>query len=190
MNEPIITSYGQNSAQWYVIHTHALQESRAEKNLAMWGVEAFNPKFKSHCSASALQKVTFAIKSLFPCYIFARFNPSLMLHKIGFTRGVRKIVSFNGSPVPVAEEIVDLIKSRVEEDGFIKVSQNLRPGDEVVVVKGPLADLAGVFESDLNESDRVVVLLKTVSYQSRVVIERDSVKKVSQARCKPVLLVK
>jgi transcriptional antiterminator RfaH len=155
---------------WYVVHTHALQEGRAEKNLNMWGIETFNPRLRDRRQA---------IKALFPCYIFAWFNAGLMLHKIGFTRGVRNIVRFNGMPAPVPEEVVDLIRLRVGEDGFVRVCETLRSGDRVVVRDGPLSHLEGIFEKDVNDADRVLVLLTTVNYQSRVIIDRQMLKKVS-----------
>jgi transcriptional antiterminator RfaH len=145
----------------------------------MWGVETFNPQLKERRSKPTVQNRPYIVKSLFPSYIFARFNAELMLHKICFTRGVRKIVSFNGQPVPVEQEVIDLIKARVQEDGFIRIGQNLRTGDKVMIVKGPLTALEGIFEKDLNESDRVVILLTTVNYQSRLLVDKELIKKVS-----------
>lgn len=178
MNEPNTSCEG-NSDYWYVIHTHAQQENRAEKNLNMWGVETFNPKLKDSCSDLAFQKAPSPAKSLFPGYMFARFDASAMLHKISFTRGVREIVRSDGSPVPVPEEIIDLVRSRVGEDGFVTVSQALRSGDEVIVTKGPLANLEAIFERDTNDSGRVVLLLKAMNHQSRLVIDRRSLRKLS-----------
>src|SRR5947209_18193899 len=112
MNDLKATTLVDNATCWYVVHTHSLQENRAENNLNMWGVETFNPKLKSCRSAQVFQKPASTTKPLFPCYIFARFNADSMLHKISFTRGVRKIVSFNGNPSPVTEELINLIKSQ------------------------------------------------------------------------------
>ncbi|HLJ89358.1 MAG TPA: transcription termination/antitermination NusG family protein [Candidatus Angelobacter sp.] len=179
MNGPPNISSVSNVACWYVVHTHASQERRAEKNLNMWGIETFHPQMKKVQSNSGLRKPGVVIKSVFPCYLFARFNPDFMLHKISFTRGVRKILCANGNPVPIGEEIIALIKSRVQEDGSIYDGQTFRLGDKVIVVKGPLLDLVGVFEKELNDSDRVVVLLRAVDYQSRVVISKDSIEKVN-----------
>jgi len=92
---------------------------------------------------------------------------------------VRSIVSFNGGPVPVAQEIIDFLKSRVEEDGFVRIGQPFVCGDNVMIVKGPLTDLCGVFEKGLNDSDRVVILLTTVNYQSHIVIEREFLRKIA-----------
>ena len=168
-----------NRPYWYVIHTHALQENRAERNLNVLGVETFNPKLKERRTNAARKKSTHIVKSLFSSYIFAYFDAQLMRHQICFTRGVRNVVSFNGSPVPVAQEIIDLLKSRVEEDGLVRIGQPFAYGDKVMILKGPLADLYGVFEEYLNDSDRVVILLSAVNYQSHIVIGREFLSKVS-----------
>ena len=38
---------------------------------------------------------------------------------------------------------------------------------------GPLRDFQGVFERELNDNERISVLLTTISYQGRVVVTRD-----------------
>jgi transcription antitermination factor NusG len=78
----------------------------------------------------------------------------------------------------VNEEIINLLKSRVGEDGFVRMNCELRPGDKVVIKAGPLRNLVGVFDAKCKEHERVFILLTTVSFQSRVVIDEDLVTKV------------
>src|SRR5579871_3068072 len=78
MNGPPNISSVSNVACWYVVHTHASQERRAEKNLNMWGIETFHPQMKKVQSNSGLRKPGVVIKSVFPCYLFARFNPDFI----------------------------------------------------------------------------------------------------------------
>lgn len=158
---------------WYAINTHPKQENRAEENLKAWGVETFNPKLKQRLPTKRNNVAQYRIKSLFPGYIFARFRLNGMLHKIGYTRGVRSIVSFGGLPTVIDDEIINLIQSRVREDGFISIEQQLKAGDKVRVKYGPLSNLAGIFEREIKDTDRVLILLAAVSYQGHIIIERD-----------------
>jgi transcriptional antiterminator RfaH len=163
--------------RWYAIHTKPKEEERATSNLLSWRVETFTPRIKERRVNRGTGKTTSLIKPLFPRYIFARFDASKMLHKIYYTRGVHSVVSFGDSPVPVDDEAIAFIQSRVEKDGFIKFDDDLMPGDEVMIKDGPLKGFNGVFSRTVKDTDRVMILLKNVSYQASIVLDREQVRK-------------
>ena len=165
--------------RWYALQTHALQEERAAENLNAWGVETFAPKYKERRSNPYTGRPVYFTRSLFPRYMFARFDAGRMLRKVWFTRGVAKVVGFGNGPSPVEDEIIELIKSRVGEDGFVQFNEELKRGDKVVISAGPLVTLEGIFERDLEDGDRVLLLLTAISYQGHVTIERELLKKIS-----------
>jgi hypothetical protein len=49
----------------------------------------------------------------------------------------------------------------------------------VVIRDGPLANLVGIFERDVEDGDRVLMLLTAISYQGRVTVDRHLLKKIS-----------
>jgi len=102
-----------------------------------------------------------------------------MLRKVWFTRGVSRVVGFGDGPSPVEDEIIELIKSRVGKDGFVQFNEELKRGDKVVVRDGPLTNLVGIFERDLEDGDRVLLLLTAISYQGYVTIEKELLRKIS-----------
>lgn len=155
---------------WYAIQTHAKQEGRAESNLLSWNVETFVPRYLSRRRQEFRSEPTCTVKPLFPGYIFARFAAETMFHKIRYTRGVRSIVSIGGRPVPVEDAVISMIMSRHGEDGFIRLGNEIKPGDEVVVRDGTFSGFEGVFERRMTDSERVAILLKTVTYTFRVVL--------------------
>lgn len=163
---------------WYAIHTHLKQEKRAENNLRAWNVETFYPKTKERRLNQFSGAATYRIKSLFPRYLFARFSVDQLLHNVRFTRGVQSVVSFGGIPIPVDDEIIELFQLRTDDEGLIQISEQFKPGDKVVMKSGILNNLVGIFEREMNDSDRVVILLATINYQGHVLVERDSIRKV------------
>jgi transcriptional antiterminator RfaH len=167
-------------ARWYAIQTKPKQEDRAECNLRAWNVETFAPKIRERRFNMTFGKTTYVTKLLFSRYLFAQFNASDMLHKVSFTRGVQKVIRFGLSPSPVDDEIIELMRSRRDEDGFIRISDELSPGDKVVISNGYLKDFVGIFERKINDQDRVAILLTTICYQGRVMIERDWVRRATQ----------
>jgi transcription elongation factor/antiterminator RfaH len=167
--------------RWFVIHTHPKQEYRAESNLNIWRVETFSPKFKQRRTNQFTSKPTFLTKFLFPGYIFARFKVNDLYHKVRYTRGVHSLVSFTNYPAPVSDEVIDAIKSRIMEDGMVRIGDEFRPGDEVLIDSGPFKDFKGIFQRGMKDADRVRVLLQTVNYQACIIINRESVRKVNDS---------
>lgn len=164
-------------AAWYAVHTRPNQESRATENLRAWQVETFSPRIKTRRANQISGVTTYVTNHLYPSYIFARFDASTSLHKIQFTRGVSRVVSFGSSPTPVDDRIIEIIKTRINEEGFVQIGEKLKYGDKVVVEDGPFRYFAGMFESETNESERVRILLTTIGYQAHIQVDRELVKR-------------
>lgn len=167
-----------DAPSWYVIQTKPKQETRADSNLTAWDVETFNPKVKEWRRNNFTGKFTLVVKPLFTNYIFARFHAGSLLHKVCFTRGVHRVVSFGDAPKAVDDEIIALIHSREDEDGFVRMGDEFAEGDQVIVKDGPLKDFVGVFQKEMRATDRVVILLSTVSYQAHMQIEKERLRKL------------
>ena len=164
---------------WYAVYTKTGEEDRVERNLQAWRVETFTPKIGERRPAGYVGKPPAVIKPLFPRYLFARFDLGESLHKICFTRGVHSVVSFGGRPSPVADEVIELIKSRRGEDDLVRVGEEFSAGDRVMINSGPLKNFVGIFEGATRDRERVSILLSALSYQSHVLIERNAVKKIA-----------
>jgi transcriptional antiterminator RfaH len=167
--------------QWYVVQTHPKQEDRADSNLKAWKIQTFYPKVRQRRYNEFTGAPTYLTRPLFPRYLFARFKINDLYHKIRFTRGVHSLVSFSGHPTPVDGLIIEIIESSIADDGFVRLGEIFKPGDEVVIKEGPLRAFKGVFERDMQDSERVRILLQTVDYQAHLVIDREQVMKLASA---------
>lgn len=163
---------------WYTLRTHLHQEDRADSNLRARGIETLNPKIKERRLNQFSGAPTYFTKSLFPRYMFARFQASNTLQKIRLIRGVHSIVSFGSEPARVDDDAIALIKSRIHEDGFVRIDEEFNAGDKVLVKAGLLKSLVGIFERKIKADDRVMILLAAISYQGHVLIERSLLEKV------------
>ena len=83
--------------KWYALQTHSLQEERAAENLNAWGVETFAPKYKERRSNQYTGRAVYFSRSLFPRYMFARFDAGRLLRKVWFTRGVSRFPKATGT---------------------------------------------------------------------------------------------
>ena len=167
-----------DTLSWYVVHTHPRQEDRTSMNLRTWGIETISPKLQFEKYNEFSGKVTHLAKPMFPGYIFSRFNYEQVFHRVRYTRGVHSLVSFNNKPALVDDEIVQLLQSQIGADGFVKTFDQLEPGDQVVIKHGRFQNFCGVFEGGISDSDRVRILLNTVSFQAHIVVDRALVARV------------
>lgn len=167
------------NSQWYLLYTNLKQEERANENLRSWGIETLHAKLRTRRYNEFTGAPTYITEPLFNRYLFARFNVREQLPKIRFTRGVHHVVCFGDSPAPVDQQIIDLIRARIDENGFVKENHDLKPGDKVVIAAGPLRHLTGIFEREIKGSDRVTILLTAIEYQGRLVVDRNMVRRAA-----------
>jgi transcriptional antiterminator RfaH len=169
-----------NVARWYVIYTKTNEEDRAERNLAAWGLETFYPRIKKKQVNEFTGKTIYFSRPLFPRYIFARFDAETSLHKVCNTRGVQKVLSIDYKPTPVSDEVVTLLQSKVVEDGFIRLNEMFKRGDEVLIKDGSLKGINGIFDRTTTARNRVMILLTAINYQATLVVARDLVQRADQ----------
>ena len=167
---------GAEDRQWYVVHTNPKQEERANSNLVAWGVETLYAKLKARRHNEFTGVPTYITQPLFPRYLFAKFKRE-QLSKILFTRGVHDVVCFGDGPACVSEEIIDVIRGRIDQNGFVKLNNDLKPGDRVVISGGPLKNLIGVFEREVKGSERIMILLTAIGYQGHLEVDRNLIKR-------------
>ena len=172
--------YPTDAARWYVIYTKTNEEDRVDRNLVAWGLETLYPRIKKKQLNEFTGKPTFFSRPLFPRYVFARFDAEKLLHKVSNTRGVQRVLNINYVPVPVDDEIVALIRSRVGDDGFVCLDEPFTRGDEVRV-NGSWQGINGIFDRTTNDKSRVMILLTAINYQASLVVERDLVQLAAHA---------
>lgn len=155
--------------QWYAVNTKRHQELQAESSLRRLGVETFYPQLRQERLIRRKRKAT--ICSLFPGYLFARFNFEAHQRAVSYARGVRKIVMFGLTPASVDEGIIESIQNRVH-DGYIEIPAPVfTPGQFVRINEGPLEGFEAIFEGHMSDHQRVVLLLRALSYQARVIVD-------------------
>jgi transcriptional antiterminator RfaH len=152
--------------RWYVLQTKPRQEGRAEANLRSWGIETLAPRLCER-RRSRGGEPSYCVAPLFPNYLFARFDAATHAAKVRLTRGVHRLIGFGECATAVDDAIVGLIKSRLGEDGLVRLPELTR-GDRIEIVAGPLRSFVGVFERHLSARDRVIVLLTTLGCPMRV----------------------
>ncbi len=162
---------------WYVIQTKPKKEEGAKLYLSTKGVEVFSPLIETFVPRNG--KINKGLKSLFPNYIFAKFELEKNYPLVRWARGVKKILGFGGYPVPISEEVIELIKKRTDENGIVKKTHHFVANDVVRIKTGLLRELCGIFDRWVSDSERVRVLLNLIGYQPAVEIHYSMIEKVA-----------
>ena len=162
--------------QWFVIQTNPREEERALHYVSEKGVETFFPKIQVVRYNGV--RVGIAIKPMFPSYLFARFQVTDELPYVRWTRGVKRILGSDDKPTAVEDEVVDFIKSRVDDKSVAMVGRRLKPKDKVRIRSGPFKDLVGIFEREIDDRGRTEILLNLVGYQARMQLHESLLERV------------
>jgi transcription antitermination factor NusG len=162
---------------WYVIQTKPKKEEEATNYLSTKGVEVFSPIIEAFSLRNG--KMVKKLKPLFPSYFFGRFDLEVNYPLVRWARGVKCVLGFGSYPISVSEEVIDIIKARVDENGIVRNTFNLKENDIVRVKSGPLRDLLGVFERWVSDSERVRILLNLIGYQPAVELHYSMIEKVA-----------
>ena len=176
-------NFSTNEARWYVIYTKTNEEDRAERNLSAWGLKTFYPRIKKKQLNEFSGKAIYFSRPLFSRYLFVHFDAEALLHKVCNSRGVQKVLCLDSAPVPVDDHIIELIQSKVGDDGFVRLDETFAPGDKVSIKDGSLRGINGVFDRTLKDKNRVMILLTAINYQASVIVERGLVQRTGQSLC-------
>jgi len=162
---------------WYVIQTKPKKEDEASSYLSTKGLDIFNPLMETFSPRNGKGNREF--KPLFPSYIFGKFDLDRNYPLVRWARGVKKILGFGGYPIPVSEEVIEVIRGRTDDDGIVRRMIHFEPNDLVRIKSGPLRDLLGIFERWVSDSERVRVLLNLIGYQPAVELHYSMIEKVA-----------
>lgn len=166
-------SSNSNELRWYLIHCKPREDERALENLERQGFECFRPARLVERRRNG-RKCTVP-DPLFPNYLFIRLD---RVHDnwapIRSTRGVIHIVRFNEFPLPIADAIIEGIRSRLAADS---VEPYLKPGERVRITEGAFAQFEAIFVAN-DGQDRVVLLLNILQRNQELSFPLDTVRKL------------
>jgi transcriptional antiterminator RfaH len=145
--------------QWYALRSKPKQEATAGTLLAQRDIEIYLPMVTDHRLPGKRPAPT----PFFPGYLFARLDPDMgETHLARFTCGVLQLVSYGDEPCPVPDDLIDLIRIRVDRLSRRGWASEFQRGDRVVITGGPFSGVEAVFEEQLSSTGRVQVLVQVL----------------------------
>ena len=161
--------------RWYVVETHPRAESKAAQHLGRQGFATYLPRYLKRTRHA--RKIVTVAAPLFPRYLFVAIDlAGQRWRSIHSTIGVARLVCNGENPAVVTDGIVDRLRQRENEQGFVRLEQRPKfaPGAAVRVVDGAFAACVGLFEG-VTDGQRVAILLELLGRKVRVVLDDLSV---------------
>jgi transcriptional antiterminator RfaH len=165
-----------SSAQrWYVVQSQPNAELRAVAHLNRQGFDTYLPRYLKRRRHA--RRVEVVAAPLFPRYLFVSIDMTVQRWRsIYSTIGVSSLVGTGDAPLPVAEQVVAMLKQREDDAGFVKLDHRplFRVGDKIRVLEGVFTDCLGLYDG-MPDRDRVAVLLDLLGRKVRVLLDMETV---------------
>jgi transcription antitermination factor NusG len=159
---------------WFALHVKPRHERAVEEQLRARLLEGYSPYYLARRRWS--DRVKAVEFPLFPRYVFCRFCFEDRLKVISLP-SVVSIVGFGGSPCPIPDGDVEMVKSMVASGLPVMPWPSLRIGERVRVCHGPLSGLEGILTRQ-KAAYRVVVTVELLQRAVAVEVERDLIEPV------------
>jgi len=150
--------------QWYVVYSKPQKEKYAKFHLGLKGLEVFFPQLFLPESLQQRKQIV----PLFPNYLFVRMRFSQEYNYVLWSPGVKRVVSFDGTPHPIDEKIVNFLMQQATPEGIIKARSSLMVGQEIRISGGSFDGVVGIIQEPPNARERVTVLLKLLNREVSV----------------------
>lgn len=155
----------QEQGHWYLLQCRARQEARALENLARQHFDAWCPRLPVQKRRRG--RIEREDEALFPGYLFVRLWRESNWQALQSTRGVSRLVRFNGEPATVDSDVVDHIRSRCA--AVNEPRPLFRAGQRVRICEGAFRDIEAMVQA-VDGVERVVLLLNFMQREQRVAV--------------------
>jgi transcriptional antiterminator RfaH len=157
-SESLISDTQRTTSQWYVAHCKHQKEGQAAAALReRLSLPIYLPELQRR------ERGQLRYSPFFPGYLFVRADLGVVaLSQINALPGVLRLVAFGDLPQPVPAALVEEIRCRVGDlnaNGG-RVAHEFRPGDTVLLKRGPFQGLEAMFLGPTTPRERVRVLIE------------------------------
>jgi transcriptional antiterminator RfaH len=161
---------------WFCLRTQPKHEHIAAGYLDQFeDVEVFNPRIQF--TRSTRLGPALVRESMFPNYLFAKFDWKHALAKVRYANGVRGVVHFGDRWPTIPGSVIADLRNLVGNKEVHIIPSTLAPGDKVAVSGGLFHGLEAVITQVMPAGKRVVVLMNFLGDQRFVELEADKVVK-------------
>src|SRR3990167_1190948 len=151
--------------RWYLVQCKPKEGFRAELNLENQGYQCFHPTYPVKRKING--RIETKITPLFPHYLFILLSPLDNWAPLRSTRGVSKLVYFDGIPASLDERLVDGLRMHCARLNGDTPEPILKPGQRVTIMEGCFKELEAIVTATKDE-ERVILLINLFNRQQYI----------------------
>ena len=121
-------------------------------------VEVFSPRVRFRKPTT--RGLVWFVESMFPGYLFARFDYAALHRQIRQRPGISGFVQFGERLALLPDALINEIRIRTGPDELIEVAQALEPGQGVRITQGPFQGLEALVTRLITARERVEILIE------------------------------
>lgn len=151
-----------SSEEWFVLNSHTRKEMLLAELVSSHGFNCFCPTLKIQPKNPRARKIV----PYFPGYLFVQLDlDNVGVSILNWMPYAHGLVSFDGLPASVPDELIQEIKRRVREANAFDKNPlvGINPGCKVLIESGLFEGYEAIFDTRLSGSERVRVLLQLIN---------------------------
>jgi transcriptional antiterminator RfaH len=161
---------------WFCLRSQPKHEHIAAANLRrLDAMDVFSPRIRF--KRSTRRGPVWFTESLFPNYLFARFDWNTNLRRVLHVGGVASVVHFGSRWPTIPDDVIRSLRESVGTEELTVLDQTLQAGDDVEISGGAFHGLQGVITRVMPARSRVAVLLDFLGRQASIEVPWDQVVK-------------
>jgi len=176
-----VTKKNSDNRRWYVLYTRSRQEKKVRERFQVEEIECYLPLERKLRIWSDRKK--WIEEPIFRSYIFVRVDVGNYHEylKVLKTEGVVHFVRIEKKPVPVADSLIEAIRKYEASGEYISEEEEaqLKVGDTVEVVRGPMKGLIGTLVS-IGKKRKVRIMVEAVQQAVYLNIRKSFLRKIPE----------
>ena len=156
--------------KWYCVRSQPKHEHVAAANLRRnLGLDIVSPRIRFR--RATVRGAVWVTESVFPNYLFARFDRAETGRDVQHTFGVSGIVHFGLFCPTIPDHVVEDLRLLAGEGEIRVIEQDPQPGDEILMAGGVFHGLTAVVFRVMPAKQRVALLLNFLGRETQVDVD-------------------
>ena len=151
-------SSSDDDVAWFCLKSQPKREHIAAAHLRqMAELEVFSPRLRF--KRATTRGARWFEESMFPGYLFARFQFAAACKRVRSAMGITQILQFGDHYARIDDAVIESLRVQSGPDEIAVVNYDIKDGDKVRITDGSLSGLEAVVTQILSGRERVRLLL-------------------------------
>jgi transcriptional antiterminator RfaH len=168
------TAQTESTFAWFCVRSQMRHEEIAARQLRqMEEIEVFNPRIRF--ARATRNGPVWVTESLFPNYLFVRFDWQTSLPRVHYAPGISGVVHFGTRWPQVPDQAIEELRASLGPDSLHVIPKEFEAGHEIEIAGGLLHGLTAVITKVMPGKQRVMVLMNFLGEQTTVEVPVTSI---------------